>query len=1053
MGITRRTFVKRSGHAAAGAGAVWLAGSAAGQAQAQAAPRSSAATEQIAITEATNASAAISPDGKTIAFDLVNLLWTVPVSGGDATRLTGLEQEATEPDFSPDGSRIVFVSYTDGNFHLWLINTDGTGLRQLTTGSSDHREPRFSPDGNRIACAVETGSRYAIHVLSLDSGKSEAWTQGTAQEAQPVWTPDGSAIAFTTGTGSTPNAIGLVDASGERSTLATVSEGFVAGPSFSPDGSRLAYVHLAKEGTSLVVDGKAVSDDGEDVFPFPARWISDDELLHTADGKLRRRVIGGKTDDIQFTARVTVPRLEERPSTRDFDDAAARQVKGIVSPALSPDGSQVVFAALGDIWVMRRGAAPKAVVSDGHCNTSPAWSPDGRTLVYVSDRAGAVELWLHDLAGGEQRQLTGLGGSVDVPAYSPDGSTIAFVADQATLYTVAVATGDVRKVAGPLNSPGRPSFSADGKRISSAVLVPVTPRFREGGNQILTIEPATGTAHYSEPVPGASLGNRVDSGPVHSPDGKKIAYVVGGTLRVSAVDSTGLPTGSARKLNDETADAPSWSGDSRSLLYLSDGRLRIADARSGRARAVPVKLTWRQAKPAGRTVIQAGALWDGTASRLRRDVDIVVDGNRIVDVSPRGSGPTRSSDRIVDARHLTAMPGLIAVHEHGPWDRNDTGRLWLSFGVTAVRSPGTAHYAAVEAKEAVGSGRRTGPRVFAAGDLIDGSRVYYSSGRPVTSDDELQRELDKTEALGHDLVKTYVRLPYALQRKAIQAAHRLGLRATSHYLFGPLGLGADGAEHVGGTSRYGRRQKETHLGHTYQDVTGPLARSGMSFAPTLGLSGLGLSAVRAGLYRYAEWAVGDPRLTELLPAESYKELRDGVEAARAEEPVAEIAFVKRHAETIRRLIDDGAHVAVGTDSPLVPPAIYYHLNLQAMVRYGVSPYDALRSATVEGARTLGLSSDLGTVERGKLADLVLVEGDPLEDIAAAAAVRQVVVGGAVHSVGDLTAGTDATAGAPAATRARTASVIRNAVLPDVPQAPATERYWWHREEHATRSCC
>ncbi|MER5754463.1 amidohydrolase family protein [Streptomyces sp. NPDC002088] len=191
-----------------------------------------------------------------------------------------------------------------------------------------------------------------------------------------------------------------------------------------------------------------------------------------------------------------------------------------------------------------------------------------------------------------------------------------------------------------------------------------------------------------------------------------------------------------------------------------------------------------------------------------------------------------------------------------------------------------------------------------------------------------------------------------------------------------------------------------------------------------------------------------------MSAAEYEEFRDGVEAAQAEEPAAEIAFVKRHGETVRRLIDDGAHVIVGTDSPLVPPAIYYHLNLQAMVRYGVSPYEALRSATAEGARTLGLSGDLGSVEPGKLADLVLVEGNPLEDVAAAAAVRQVVVGGAVRSVDDLVAGTEATAGTPAAAaRARTASTVRNTVLPDVPQAPATERYWWHREEHANHSCC
>ncbi|MFD5319958.1 amidohydrolase family protein [Streptomyces sp. NPDC127098] len=1045
MSISRRTFAKRGGQLAVGA--AWLASGAAGlAAPARAAARGR--SEQVTVSEMTNASVALSPDGRILAFDLLNLLWTVPASGGEATRLTGVEQEATEPDFSPDGRRIVFVSYTGDNFHLWLVNTDGTGLRQLTSGSADHREPRFSPDGTRIACAVETGGRYAVHVLPADGGESEVWTEGSAQEAQPVWTPDGSAIAFTSGTGSAPRAVEQVDASGRRTTLATVSEGFLAGPSFSPDGRRLAYVHLTSGGTALVVDGETVSAAGEDVFPFPARWVSDDELLYTADGRPRARVLGGAARDIPFTARVTVPRVEERPSARDFDSTAPRPVRGVVSPALSPDGARVAFAALGDIWITRRSGTPEAVVSDGHHNTAPAWSPDGRTLVHVSDRTGAEELWLYATEDGTRRQLTALDGSVATPVFSPDGATVAFV-NSADLYTVDVATGDLRKVTGPLNSPGRPSFTADGRRLSAAVLVPVTPRFREGRNQILTVDLDTGEAHYSEPVPGASLSNRVDAGPVHSPDGRRIAYVVGGTLRLSAVDAAGRPTGEATELNGETADAPTWSADSRSLLYLSDGRLRLADADDGRARDVPVRLTWRQARPTGRTVIRAGALWDGTGDTLRREVDIVLDGNRVAEVAPRGAARTRPGDRIVDARHLTALPGMIAVHEHGPWGRNATSRLWLSFGVTAVRSPGTANYHAVEAKEAVDSGRRTGPRVFAAGDLVDGSRVYYSSGRPVTDEAELRRELAKARALGHDLVKTYVRLPYTLQRAAIEGAHRLGLRTTSHYLFGPLALGGDGVEHIGGTSRYGRRQKETHLGHTYQDVTGPLAGSGMPLTPTLGLSGLGLPSVRAGLYRYAEWALDDPRLTALMSPAEYQEFAEDVAAALAEEPAAEVAFVRRHAETVRRLIDAGGRVVLGTDSPLVPPAVYYHLNMQALVRNGVSPHQALRSATVEGARALGLSEDLGTVEPGKLADLVLVEGDPLADIAAAAAVRQVVVGGTVHSVDDLAAGQATTR----TTAAAGAATVRNAALPEVPQAPARDRFWWHHEEHAPHSCC
>ncbi|MFD8863214.1 amidohydrolase family protein [Streptomyces sp. NPDC059590] len=1034
--LSRRTLIQRSGQAAVGAGGLWLGGPLAGietEAAAASTARGTAEakgdTRRISVSQATNASAALSPDGRTVVLDLLNLLWTVPADGGEAGRLTGIDHEATEPDFSPDGRHLVYQSYADGNFHLWLARADGTGARQLTKGASDHREPRFSPDGKRIAYAGETDGRYAIHVLDLDTGESGLWASGadaTAQEAQPYWRPDGQAIVFTSGKGDAPQAVVQVDADGERTELVTVAKGRVAGPSLSPDGTKLAYVHLTPSAATLVVDGKAVSDDGEEVFPFAARWISGDEVFYTADGKIRRRSLtGDSVKDIPFTAHLTVPRVPERPAPRDFDSTAPREVKGIVSPCLSPDGSRYAFAALGDIWVGRIGSTPKAVISDGNINSGLAWHPDGSTLVYVSDRGGGAttNLWLHDLDSGEDRQLTDLQGQLTWPVFSPDGKTVAFSFWSSIMQTVDVASGAVRTVAWG----GRPAFSADGTKLSCAALVPATPRYREGANRILTVDLASGETRYDEPVPGKSLANTMDAGPVYSPDGRYTAYIVGGTVHLSALDSAGRPTGPARELNGETADCPSWSADSRSLLYLSDGRLRLADARTGRATTVPTKLTWRQARQSGRTVVQVGAVWDGTAETLRHDVDIVIKDNRVERVVERGSV---SGDRTVDARELTALPGLIALHEHAPWLMAETTKLWLSFGVTTLRSPGGPHYESVEVKEAIDAGRRIGPRLFAAGNALEGSRSYYAVGRPIASEEELTREVAKAEALGHDLLKAYVRLPYALQRAAVRAVHRLGLPATSHYLFGPLGFGADGVEHIGGTSRYGRRQKETHLGHTHQDVTEPLIASGMVFTPTLGLSGAGLSATRAALYRYAGWAVGDRRLTSLMMQAEYDQFRTGVADAQQNEPADELAFTARHGATLHRLLEGGARVGVGTDSPLVPPAVYYHLNLQTMVRYGASPYQALRSATVTGARALGMSAHLGTIEPGKLADLVLVEGNPLSDIQAAAAVRQVVLGGVVHTVDNLVASgsktgraASARSGESAATAARTAQSL------------------------------
>ncbi|MFE7246050.1 amidohydrolase family protein [Streptomyces sp. NPDC057580] len=988
--------------------------------------------KRVTLHEATNAAAALSPDGRTVVFDLLNMLWVVPVTGGAAVRLTDVVQESSEPDVAPDGQHVVCQSYEDGQFRLVMLNIDGSGRTVLTSGPGDHREPRFSPDGTKIAFSGESSDRYAIRVLDLATGEIADWTGGTRQEAHPVWSPDGSTIAFTSGKDNAPKAIEAVDTAGNRRTLVEVSVGQLAGPSFAPDGT-LSYVHLTATETALMVGDRKVSQPGEDVFPFAPRWLSQDELLYTADGQIRRRDLRtGAARKVPFTAKVSVRPVVERPSVRDFDSTAPLPVKGLVSPVLSPDGKQVACRALGDIWLLRPDQEPKQVIANGNFNDDPAWSPDGRTLVYASDRAGQLDLWLHDLATGEQRQLTNLDGDESAPAFSPDGTTVAFLSGS-SVCTVAIASGEVRKVIGSLNAPGRPSFSADGTKLSLAGFVPTTARYREGANHVLTVDIATGTAHYTPPIPGKSLANRVDAGPAYSPDGRRMAFVVSGTVWLSDVDSGGRPTGQPRQVSDETGDCPSWSGDSDTLLYLANGRLRLADVRTGAVRSMPTQLTWRPRKPEGHQVIRAGALWDGQSRKLRRDVEILVRGNRIAAVGRNVAVP---GAEVIDAADLTVLPGMVATHEHLVWKNNRIPRLWLSFGVTTLRSPGTGHYAAVEAKEAQETGNRLGPRVFCAGEIVDGSRVHYRTHRPITDSDELRRELERVGELGHDMVKTYVRLPYSLQREAIEQAHARGVPVSSHYLFGPAAMGADAVEHTSGTSRYGHHHKQTLIGHAYADVVDPMVRSGMTLTPTLGLP----DNMRPALYHYAEWALDDPRLKALLPATMYEQFRNEVKEAVNGNPEAELVITARQAATVRHMIDGGAHVSIGTDSPLVPHGIYYHLNMDSLTRNGISPYDVLRAATVGGARVIGMSEHLGTVAPGKLADLVFVQGDPLADVNAAAQVRRVMLNGVLHTVDDLIG---AAAAKPAATPVHT--------FRETPQQGA---FWWHRDDYLTgHTCC
>src|SRR5439155_8435922 len=188
----------------------------------------------VVLDQGTNLAAAASPDHRWIAVDLLTAIWVLPATGGPARRLTGDDTDATQPHFAPDGRRIAFQAYRDGNYHLWLVNSDGTGLRQLTTGPFDHREPKFSPDGRYLAFASDRGGSYGIYTYDLTSGAIATVTDTAAEQATPAWSPDGRRIAYTVD----DIAIDVVELAGGAVTRAVTAPAGAKlyGPAFAPDG-------------------------------------------------------------------------------------------------------------------------------------------------------------------------------------------------------------------------------------------------------------------------------------------------------------------------------------------------------------------------------------------------------------------------------------------------------------------------------------------------------------------------------------------------------------------------------------------------------------------------------------------------------------------------------------------------------------------------------------------------------------------------------------------------------------------------------------------------
>ncbi len=1010
-----------------------------GGVQAQEPPRS---VIEVTLTEGTNIAAALSPDGTVLAFDLVGRIWVMPVTGGRAVPITDPVGDARQPSWSPDGTRIAFQAYWDGNYHVWSVAPDGSWLRQHTRGPYDHREPHWSPDGDRIAFSSDRMGSYDIWTLAVDAGGVTRVTEAPGSEYGPAFSPDGRRLAFAAAGSGDAAGIWVVEGLGGGGSparrVAGTDGGQVNAPGWDARGELVIYNEIGAGSSVLRVvaaDGgddedretepRVLTGDDEDVFPFRVA-ATPRGFIYTADGLVRRRGYDGSgLANIPFTGTVTLDRTPYERRPRDLDAPGTFPVRGIVSPAVSPDGRRIAFSARGDLWVHAIGGDTEQLTDDPWIEIDPAWSPDGSRLAFSSDRDGTTDLYIRRMADGSTVRVTE-GTGATMAAWAPDGNRLAFVGSgyQVGISVVELGTGSVRTLRSGLNGAGRPSWSPDGRSIVTSVHQPYADRFREGVNRavVIPIEPVqaadgglpaasrpwqgpawNGHVHGSPTAPLAqehehfldlpahtSIGTRGTDGPVRSPDGRWLAYVAGGVLWVVPTEVDGdLATSTPRRLTNEATDDPTWTGDSRSIVYLGADRLRRVDLFDGRIEDIPLSLTWSRPAAPESLLIRAGAMWDGRSEALRRDADILIEGGRIVEVTDRD--PTREAARVIDAGDEVVMPGLIEMHAHGGLASGEqVGRLWLSYGVTSVRCPACDPWEMAEAKEAGESGRRNAPRWFGTGGTIDGSRIYYPGAPALGAPAQLELEMARVDALGYDLVKTYVRLADPVQKRAIEEAHALGLPVTSHELYPAVAFGADGVEHVRGTSRRGYSTKVSELSRSYGDVVALLAASGMTIAPTVGIYGA-----------YGLFVAEDPSLFDDVRVEAFfpqapQLARRPADLEAARRPVRDMASLPR------RVVEAGGRVIMGTDAPINPPGISLLAEMEALVRYGeMRSVDVLRATTSVSGDALGQGGRLGVVAPGAIADLIVIGEDPTQDIRALRDLRVVILGGRVHEAAAL----------------------------------------------------
>jgi imidazolonepropionase-like amidohydrolase/Tol biopolymer transport system component len=988
----------------------------------------------------------VSPDGREIAFDLLGDLYVVPIAGGEAKALTSGHAWDMQPRYSPDGARIAFTSDRGGGDNVWIVQRDGSKPQQVTKESFRLlNSPAWTPDGEYIAARKHFTSRRSlgageIWLYHRSGGEGLQMTKRPNDQkdlGEPAFSPDGRYVYYSQDV--TPGAVFQYnkDPHGEIYAIQRLDRDsgevvrFVSGPGGSArptpsrDGKRLAFVRRSNGKSTLFVKDldsglerpvyDALERDMQETWAihgvYPAlAWTPDSRsLVFWAAGKLRRVDVETKAaSEIPFHVRAThrVADAVRSPVVVEPERWKVRMLRWV---QVAPRGDQVVYEALGRLWIraLPDGAPRRLTTQEDHFELYPSWSRDGRQIAYVSwdDRQlGAVRV-VPAAGAAAGRVVSDTPGHYVEPALSPDGSRVVYRRVQGGVVTSPLWSAETGIYAAPLAG-GRPSLvtrNGFAPHFGAAADRVYLLRSEDEDKRSLVSLELDGSDERQHLLSELATEFRV------SPDERWVAFREGFNAYIAPFARTGKrqeigPKSAAlpvRKVSRDAGEYLHWSGDSQRLHWSLGPELFTRELSQafaflpGAPEKLPeppaagrdVSFEARSAIPSGAVAVVGGRVVTLRGDEVIEDGVVLVEGNRIKAVGRRGEVAIPAGARSVDASGHTVLPGLIDVHWHGAKgsdqivpERNWVDDAGLAFGVTTIHDPSNDTATIFAAAELARAGLIAAPRTFSTGTILYGAAGDFKA--EIGSLDDARAHLRRMKAAGAFSVKSYNQPRREQRQQVIAAARELGMLVVpeggslfQHNMTMVLD-GHTGIEHAIPVAR------------VYKDVLQLWPKSGTGYTPTIIV---GYGGIWGENYWYQHTKVWEhPLLSRFVPPAELQ-ARSRRRPLMAEEDDFNHVEI---AKTAKALSDAGVSVQLGAHGQR--EGLGAHWELWMLVQGGMTPLQALRAATLSGARYLGMDRDIGSLEPGKLADLFVVEGNPLQDIRASDRVRYTMVGGRLY---------------------------------------------------------